>query len=595
MAYKMNHREIVPFVDFLGGLNDTSTPDHMKDNELEVADNITLNNMGGFSYREGTVNINEVSFADDIMHLIEFPLKDGGSLDLAVMKDKKLYDITTGTKVLITTLANYDIDHVIYRNAVYFLDGEKFRSYGAYEYNTQVGSIDIKTNDIVWNFPVSTGATPGIEKKFYRAKSDLGTTALGSESYGDTTKWEDVTHGTFMVPAVVKEVKASSDADCDLLPVHKCRYIEVHHESHRFFVAGNPDDVSCLYFSESGNPNYFKTTNKLYPTGGEGPVKALSTITSSLLVGYARGWWAYTGIDETNWRWHKIPIPYGVASNNVVALAPSSIMFYTEGGIFKMSSALIDYNIVVNAEDVLFTNVTNKRVDRVIASIKNHNQAKAVFNDNKYYLAYSETTNSETNENVLVYDFNLNSFVRYTGLKINCFRRKADGKTYFGSLNYLMKFDNAEFNDVGSDGLDVPIALRVRTKKYSFDAPFNKKLFHRFFIGTTQGVDIGNALNMKLRIDYAVTGDYVIDLNNEIFVWGVAPWGKVWGDADLGSMEMHMRKKGIRAQAVFEGNDVNTKNAVTVFGIAFDLTYLDAKVGTMGVKRLLDEDYTEID
>lgn len=594
MAYRQNHREIVPFVDFLGGLNDTSTPEHMKDNELEVADNVSLNIRGGISYREGTNYINETSFADDVMYLIEYPLKDGQTIDLAVMSDKKLYDITGGTKTLITTLNTDEIDHVIYRNAVYFVDGVKLRSYGAYEYNTQLGTLDIKTDDIVWNSPISTGTTPGTAKHFYRAKSNQTGVNLATADYGNTTLWEDVTHANFEIPNYTKEVKASTETDNDLSPIHKCRFIEIHPISHRFFVGGNPEDSSCIYFSESGSPGYFKTTNKLYPTGGEGPVRALATITNSLLVGYSKGWWAYTGIDQTDWKWHKIPIPYGVQNNYVVSLSPSSIMFYSNNGIYKMSSALVDYNIVVNAEDVLFENVSDGKVEKAISMIANHKYTKAVFSDNKFYLAYSETTDAKKNDKILVYDFQLNSFVRYTGLEVNCFIRKQDGRVYFGSTNYVNVFDKEYLNDTDSSGVSVPINFNIRTRRYSFGSPFNKKLFHRLFIGTTQGVDIGNTIAMKLRIDYGDSGEYILDLNNESFVWGY-PWGGVWGGADIGAMETHMRRKGIRAQVIFEGRDLNTIKPVTIYGIAFDLTYLDAKVRTLGVKRLVDEIYTEID
>lgn len=591
----MNHREIVPFVNFLGGLNDTATPDHMKDNELEQADNITLSNMGGFAYREGTENINETSFADDVMYLIEYPLKDGNTIDLAVMADKKLYDITDGTKTLIAELATDDIDHAIYRNAVYILDGVKFMTYGAYEYNTQIGTVNIVVNDIVWNYPVSTGTNPGTEKHFYRALVNLSTHDLETASFGDVTKWEDVTHPDFEIPNYLKAVKASTESDSDLLPVHKCKFIEVHPESQRFFVGGNPEDVSCIYFSESGNPGYFKMTNKLYPTGGEGQVRGLFTISSSLLVGYSKGWWAYTGIDETNWRWHKIPIPYGVSNNSVTVLSPSSVMFFNQEGIFKMSSALVDYNIVVNSEDVLFTNVTSGKVEELIRSIKNHEHTRATFNNNKFYLAYSETEGARTNDKVVVYDFELNSFVRYTGLKINCFRRKQDGTVYFGSKNYIMRFHKTLMNDVDETGAVVPIQLNVKTKRYSFDSPFNIKLFHRFFISTTQGVDIGNILKLRLKIDYSVTDTYDVDLNNESFIWGISPWGKLWGVADLGAAEVSLRKKGRRVQAIFSGNIVNTKNTVVINGIAYDITYLPAKVKSMGVKQLVDENYSEND
>ena len=105
-------REIVSFYDFTGGLNDTSTPDRMNPIELEQADNIDLSVRGGFSYRYGTTNINQISFNDDVMYVIEYPLKDGNIIELSIMKDKKLVKQQMELKRN-RTISQLIIDHVI--------------------------------------------------------------------------------------------------------------------------------------------------------------------------------------------------------------------------------------------------------------------------------------------------------------------------------------------------------------------------------------------------------------------------------------------------------------------------------------------------
>lgn len=586
-------REIVSYFDFTGGLNDTLTPDRMATKELEQADNIDLSVRGGFGYRAGTINTNEVSFNDDVMYLMEFPIKDGTIMELSVMKDKKLYETTGGIKRLIGQLASYDIDHVMYRNAIYILDGNEYYSYGLMDYTSELEGINIKTGNVVYNFPKSTGS--GVEKHYYKAKSDMSSIDLKTASYGDTSKWEDVTHSTFNVPNVLKPVvDKDGETDIDLKPIRKCRTIEVHPKSHRIFVGGNPDDESCLYFSESGYPDHFKVTSRLYPTGGEGVVKSIKAIYQSILVGYSHGWWEYSGIDDLDWKWLKLPIPYGISNNNVIELTPMSFMFLSNNGIIRVSIGTLDTNVVVYSEDTLVVNITDGRVEKVIGSIQNHRHTVATFSDGKYYLAYSEE-DSETNDKVLVYDSRQDNFVRYTDLKINHLLKKLDGHIYFGSKNYIMKFDKDVMNDVDENGNVIPIKFDVKTIRYGFGLPFNTKLFHRFFISANQGVDLGNYLKMWLKIDYGTGNVTNIDLNNESLIWGISEWGKVWGLADIASMELGLRRKGIRIQAILNGEMINTMNSVVVYGVGFDLEYLRAKVKNMGTKRLLDEDYNMID
>lgn len=588
-------REILSFYDFTGGLNDTLTPDRMSPKELEQADNIDLSIRGGFGYRNGTINTNEVSFNDDVMYIMEFPIKDGSIMELSVMKNKKLYETTGGKKREIAQLANYDIDHVIYRNAIYLVDGDNYYSYGLMDYNTQLDSTNIKKDEIVYNNPISTGSNPGVFKHYYKAKADISSLDLKTADYGDTTKWEDVTHTKFDIPDVLKEVvPKTGESDNDLKPIKKCRVIQVHPKSHRIFVGGNPEDESCLYYSESGSPNHFKVTNKLYPTGGEGVIKSINAIYQSIIVGYTHGWWEYSGIDEQDWKWMKLPIPYGAVNKNVIELTPMSFMFFSKSGIIRVSIGTLDSNVVVYSEDTLVTNITDGRVEKIINSIKNHKHTVSTFSDGKYLLAYSEE-DSETNDKVLVFDSRQNNFARYTDLKINHMIQKLDGDIYFGSKNYIMKFDKDIFNDTDENGELKPIKFNIKTIRFNFGLPFNTKLFHRFFISSNQGVDIGNQFKMLLKIDYSIGNETVLDLNNESMIWGISEWGKVWGLADIASMELGLRKKGVRIQVILNGEMINTMNSVVVYGVGFDVEYLRAKAKNMGTKKLLDEDYNMID
>ena len=262
----------------------------------------------------------------------------------------------------------------------------------------------------------------------------------------------------------------------------------------------------------------------------------------SMIVGYSYGWWEYSGIDDTDWKWNKLAIPYGPVNNKVIELTPASFTFFSYNGIWKVSIGIINSSIVVSSEDTLLVNLTDGRVEKIVNSIKNHNNIVSAFSNGRYYLAYSENE-GYINDKVLVYDFRQNNFVRYTDLKINHMFRKLDGEIYFGSTNYIMKFDKNIQNDVDENGELVPIRLKVKTIRFNFGTPFNMKLFHRFFFSSNQGVDIGNHMKMWLKIDYSMSDTHYIDLNNESLIWGISEWGKVWGIADIASLELGLRKR----------------------------------------------------
>lgn len=580
----MKRKTIVPFIDFRGGINDTSSPDNMQDNELVEGENIELSTRGGFTYRPGTMNINSASYEGNVTQLIEFPLEDGAIRKLSII-NKVLYDTTDGTKKQLTTLARDKVGFFIFRNRFYFVDGEKYRVYGDFDYYTNSGTITIKTGDIVKNEPISTGASPGIEGKFYRAKSDLGSVNLSTASYGDTSKWEDVSLGS--IPDAVRDVKAKTDTTNDLKPIMKCTNFVLHPDSYRVFAFGNPKDQSSIYYSEPGEPNFFKELNKIVPTMGDGPVKALTLLSKSVLVGFKYSWWEYKGIDPTvDATWNPLPVPNGVVSSDTIALTPTSITYLSTDGIYTMHMGILNQDIVMISSNELVRSITDAKVEKIIASIKNPEKTCAIFRDNKYFLAFNDKENVSTNNKILVYDWKLNSFVIYTGLEVNCMLKQLDHSMLLGSRNFTLKMNESYYNDVDSNGNLKPIHLKVSTKRFSFGSPINQKLIHRFFLTSSQDVDIGNTLNVRLKIDYSMSNFYDVNLNNESLIWGEA-WGKVWGVADIASQEAKIRKKGVRTQVIFEANQINTRNTLVIYGIAFEIETLRARAKRIDEGRSL--------
>lgn len=582
-----SRRELVAYTDFRGGISEID-PDNMNNNELNQADNIELSNRGGgFSYRPGTINMNDVSYGEDVEQLIELPLVDGHVKILAV-RDKKLYDVTDDRNKLLSPLYSNKIAYFFMNNRLYFADGDKYRVYGYYKYTTQSGTKDIKKDDIVRNFPISTHATnPGIIKGFYKAKSSHGSIDLSKADYGDSSKWEDITDGS--IPDDVREVEADSDSTNDLSPIPKCKHFIYHTRSHRIFASGNENDAAALYYSEIDKPDFFKATSKLYPTRGDGPVRAIVQIFDILLCGYSHSWWGWQGLTVEDATWGNYPIPYGIVSSDSLVITPGGFAFLSYDGIYEVSSSMFSRDIALIAGDKLIKKISDDKVNSRLRSITDLMNVKGIFHDNRYYLSYSDAADDEkTRDNILLCYWNDKSFVRYTGIKANCLLRTYKNELLIGTKNWILKLDPNIQNDVDEDGSDKAIRLYVETRAFNFDNPIGQKIFHRFFIWSNQNVDRGNELKVTLRIDFANTS-FDVDLNSASLIWGTK-WGGVWGFADIAPQEANLRElaiKGIRCKVIFESENINTLNSVVVYGIAFEIEHLAARANQIDLGHKL--------
>jgi len=568
-------RVLVSYTDFRGGISEVD-PDNKRNNELDEGDNIELSNRGGgFTYRPGTININSVSYANDVEQLIEFPLIDG-TVKLLAVRNKNLYDITDDSNNLLTALNSNNIAYFFLNNRFYFADGLNYRVYGYYKYTTQSGTVSLAIGDIVKNYPVSTHATlPGTVKHFYKANAAMTDVALAGADYGDGTKWTDVTDGA--IPNDVRNVVADPDPTNNIALIAKCKYFVYHTGSHRIFASGNPEDAAALYYSEIDKPDFFKATSIFYPTRGDGPVRAMVQILNIILCGYGHSWWGWEGTDVTMATWGNYPIPYGIVSSDSLAITPGGFVFLSYDGIYEVSTSLFSRDIALNAGDTLIKKISDEKVEKRLLAITDLVNTKAIFYDSKYYLAYSDLA-TKVRDKILVCYWNDKAFVRYTGIKANCFLRTYKNELLVGSLNWVLKFDASKQNDIDDAGAAKAINLHVETKAFNFDNPISQKIFYRFFIWSSQNVDQGNKLKITLRVDFANTF-FDADLNSASFIWG-ATWGGVWGTADIAPQEASLRElalKGIRCKVIFDSNYINTKNTVIVYGIAFEIQHLAAR------------------
>ena len=557
------------------GYNDTVAPDNMMDTELKICKNAIASLGGGIEKRKGCTALNAISFGEQIEWIKEWPFSDGSVKLIAVIKKTTGYDLCLinedGTKVVKCDVAIPSIGYVFSKDALYFLDGQKYRVWGWVNWYSSSGTQNIMTGNVIKNFPISTHATyPGIEGHFYKAISDFSSLDLSAADYGDTTKWQDITKGALADHII--DVPADVESDNDLTPIKRCTMVEYHSQSFRFFFSGDSKDPAAVYFSDTDKPNYVPKTNKVYPTSAAGKVTGLRAFSKALLVSYKRTWRFFSGttigVDAV---WKPLPTPYGCVANDTICLTPLSLTFLSTEGLCYMTPSILssedESSTIVTTEDQ-FGVLSNKKIENTIKSIIAPDKCKAIFSKNNYYLSYQDDADLTRNNKILAMDWNTKGFSQFTGISSNYFCQRENGDLLIASNNYILKYGEG-YNDVNVDtGENKPISLKVATKPYNCGTPF-LKFFEQFFITATQYELLEDSpLKILLTADYN-SKSYTTDLS-ESLIWGRS-WGKVWGYSEIINQWAIVNMKGFRIQIEFTDDTLNNPMLIYGFFLKFSV------------------------
>ena len=499
------------YSDFSGGLVDSVAPDNMDDKELLQADNIDLSERGGFQKRKGTANLNTASFGYEVNQLFEWPRNDG-TVKLLAMINKDLCSIDDdGVKTVVKSGLNSSV--------------------------------------IGYYFYVSDGT----EKMIF---------VDGLEYYA----WD----GTNAPAAVTPNI----DATNDLAPIKRCKFLIFHPKSFRIFAAGDSDDPAALYYSEYGDPTFFKETSKLYPIAGDGPITGLATFMSAMLAFYKRSVYSWKGVDpNSDAEWGKIPIPDGTIAPYSICNTPVSLTFLGQEGLISIQPGVLDENVVLVANSSYVLNVTEKRVDNLIAGIEHPETATAIYYKGKYMLAYGDDVDNAKNDKILVLDWKLGSFTRYTGLQVNsfCYRRNSD--LCFGTTGYIRKM-NTGYNDAG-----LAIEMAVKTKAFGLDMPFNIKKVKTILVAARQYDAEESNVDVLIEAD-RYDKSYALELDESV-AWGEVWADRVWGWDDLITKEGRVNIKARRFQLTFTSDGLD--QPCTIYGVGFIAKLKKAKGVKSGV------------
>jgi hypothetical protein len=497
-------KQIKSYLDFRGGLNLDAAPDNLADNELMEANNCILDERGALSKRKGTIPLNETSYGAEVERLIEWPLRDGDKVLLAIVGSTLCKINSDYTKTDLKVLDDAEIGYFFYADKFYFTGKES-------------------TVDKYWQYD--------------------GTT--------------------------VSEVTPNADPTNDLAPIKRCRLFLWHAKSQRIFAAKDASDRAALYYSEAGDPTFFKETSKLYPTTGDGPVYSLSLFGEAMATIYQSSVWTWKGVSpDTDAEWMKIPSEYGTLSSRTPKLTPNSLTFLGQGGLISLSPGLIDSNVVMLTGDELIKNRTKDKVSSVIRSITNSEITCAIYDriTDKYMLAYTDVASATRNSKVLVLDWGLQSFTIFTGWQVNDFLQRTNGDILIATNGYILKAGEGYKDWDGTTEKYKAINFSIKTKQWNLDYPVHIKKTRRLFLAARQYAVTNTTLDIQVDAGYGQVSypDVPID---DSFVWGDV-WGTTWGWADLVTKEMRCKQKGTRFCVTISNDAID--ELVTIYGLAFE-------------------------
>lgn len=605
-------KKIKSYLDFRGGLNVDAAPDNLADNELMLAENADLDERGAISKRRGTAPLNAASYGEQVEQLIEWSRRDGTKILLAVVGTTLCKINADYTKTNLQNLAGAGIGYFSYADNFFFCDGANYWYYdgtnvrtvetdgpataptlagsgsgsglAAGEYKGKVvfvndaGALSAPSPEkavtitagqqIDWS-AIATGPAGTTKRRLYR-------TAVGGSIFKFLHEIPDNTTTTYTDKTADANLGAALPADNDLAPIKRCKHFLWHPKSQRIFAVGDTDDRAALYYSEPGEPGYWRETSKLYPTTGDGPAYGLALFGEAMMVIYQNSNWAWKGVSPaTDAEWIKLPSDQGTVAGRTIRLTPNSLTFLSQGGIISLSPGLIDYSIVMLTGSEMIKNRAKDKVTSIIRSITNQGIACAVYDriNERYLLAYTDTPGATRNNKVLVMDWGLQSFTTYTGLQVNDLIQRANGDILIATDGYILKAGQGYKDWDLSTGDYKPIAFRVKTKQWDLDYPIYQKKTRKIFLAAKQyGVE-ASAVDIKVSAGYPSIEFIDVSLD-ESFVWGEV-WGTVWGWTDYTMLEGKCKLKGHRFQVDILNNEID--QPVTLYGIAFEYRVKKAK------------------
>ena len=409
----------------------------------------------------------------------------------------------------------------------------------------------------------------GSKIRLYRTEPNGEVLKFIAEIDGDTTEYHDYVR-TYGDP-----IQANNNLDA----VRKCKYSCYHPKSMRAFYTGNPDDPSAVYYSEFADPTKVLNTSIMYPTTGDGPATGIGIFGDSVLVHYDNNSiWKWAGIDpHDDATWTEIPAGVSAVSNKTINLTPNSLSFLSQGAWTAMNPVVLHYSTGMQPGEEVVRNLARKRVEKIIRGITDPRKAVSIFDAQRQRSLLAYTADGAVRNNyILVYDWSLDAFTRYTDIQANDLLCRMNGDVLIATNGYILKFNDGYLQANGD-----PVRMDIMTKQYNLDYPYHKKRITRLFMTFWNPEEKESEVTVRVFVDGFMESEIVETTLFDSFVWG-DEWGGRWGSRDLITTRTKISASGHRVQIEFineerdeDGNPEDVE--CIIYGLAFEFRPSRAK------------------
>lgn len=581
-------KQFVTYNDFSGGWNADTAPDLLQNNELAVAKNAVIDK-GPAPKRGGFDKFNAASFKDGatdkhVEALYEWRRNDGTTSIMAVVGTSLVKINSGGTAVTtVKELSDEDVGMFTYGDKFYFtgkVSGvDTYWCYNdasaAVTFTDTGDTVSLANHGLANGTPVvfsnvtgTTGISAGAT--YYVINSTAATTFQLAASAGGTAL-PLTTNGTGVLMPTVSEVVPASGAD--LSNIKKCRDFVWHPSSQRIFASRDPGNPQRLYWSELGNPTYFKAASFVVPTTGDGPVAALENFGTSMVALFASSAWSWTGVSPTaDAKWQKIPIATGCVGKQAVCMTPDTLSYVDVGGVYAMQLAATNYDIVAVTGQSVQRDLSRDLVATVINGMEHRSTVQTLYDkaNDRLMIAYGDDSGNARNNKILIYQWKLKAWAMWEGIAPNCMLQLADGTLLVGSKNYILKYDDTIYKDFDVDaGTYKAISWEIETKGFPLAAGanlYNDKRLYKMVFAARQFLDeTPSSVTVKVTYDYRGYEFEEVDLM-ESLIWD-DEWGEIWGFTDIIKREVKLRGKGARVSVNYTNSTIDEN--VCIYGQAF--------------------------
>lgn len=406
------------FADFTGGLNDNLKSSQIGDNQLSVADNITLNN----GYPETRMGWKKYSSG------------------IQLTGYWRLYTLykNDGTNQLLATGDNH-----LHRE----VNGEFYQLEGTINHEFT---------------------------RFLTTKSKTNADTLLIQDGGKLKSWD--TEGLYInevTPYVPTTEETTQIGTNDLANLTNVRAMAI--KDGRLIVAAHPSKKAMISFSHidltSANPDYTyfpASYNFIVDSKSNDSIIDIRNFRDQLICFGYRNIWSVQGTIDTELtdsdKIIRINTTSGCIAQDTIVEVENSIFYLSWDGVYELYNT--DNNFV-SARKV------SQNIENSLNSIPNRERGKAIYFKGCYYLAFE-------NGQIFVYNYEQQSWVRWTGIKVGGWHVR-NNALYFTELEsrYICLFQDGLFTD-NDKAIQVDIRTKNYHFGYPIDDKVLKELWFTF-------------------------------------------------------------------------------------------------------------------